>query len=150
MQLTYESDVGVVQNGAAIVKSFGAAGSQGDTAKIGDAVKIDQSLVRKWEGIRDSHTNFDQFPQESRSVCDAPVSDAEFEQMLEAQAVMAARMIAGELTRSELLKLRMLRWAIDRAELSRHGADLRKLETLSALHENLARQIDRLVAAVEK
>jgi hypothetical protein len=70
--------------------------------------------------------------------------------MVATQAEMAARMVMEQLTLNEILRLRMLRWAIDRAEAARYGADLRKLEALAELNEDLARQVGRLVGAVKK
>jgi hypothetical protein len=76
-----------------------------------------------------------------------PISDETYNQMLRAQAELAADKVMFGLDRQSEQKLQMLRWAIGRAEAARYSDDLRNLQQLSKLHEKLAKQIADLVQA---
>lgn len=73
------------------------------------------------------------------------VSDEQFQNMVETQAQLAFRMVQNELSRTEILVLQMLRWAIAREEEARLGGQISEFERLANLHEKLASEIDRLL-----
>jgi len=75
----------------------------------------------------------------------ATITPTEYEDLLVLQGEMAARMVTGELSRSEILELQMIRWAIDRAEAEIYGGALNQLELLARLQEQLASEVQRLV-----
>lgn len=78
------------------------------------------------------------------------ISDEEYDKLRKQQAQMAAKMLAGELSAREILQLKMIRWAINRGEEARLGAGFGNLEVLTSLHEKLAGEIDRMMAAFNK
>lgn len=78
-----------------------------------------------------------------------PGSEQEYDALLQEQARLAKKKVVENLERSEALQLQMIRWAIDRVENGRMSSDIDKLETLVSLHEKLAAEITRLVAAVQ-
>lgn len=95
-----------------------------------------------------SETDALEVPRERRlpSVA-ATITPVEYEELLRLQSEMAARMVMGELTKSEILHLQMVRWAIDRAEAELYGPALDRLTLLARLQEQLASEVQRLVVA---
>jgi biotin synthase-related radical SAM superfamily protein len=87
---------------------------------------------------------------DASTVADLAVTDAQYDQLLQEQARIAAKMVMVGIDASESRKLKMLRWAIGRVEAARYGAELSKLEALAELHEKLARDVTRLTAAFKK
>lgn len=78
------------------------------------------------------------------------ISDQEYEDLLDQQATLAAKMVDEGLSHREALQLRLVRWALNQADSVRHGAALDQLEHLTQLHESIARDINRMISSIKK
>lgn len=76
---------------------------------------------------------------------------AERRAILEAEhGRLAAKQFESDgLTVAEERELRMVRWALDALDMDEMEPAIRRLQDLVALHQNLQREVDRLVAAVK-
>lgn len=75
------------------------------------------------------------------------ITQSEYEDLVDLQARMAAQLVQGQLNATEVMKLQMVRWAIDRAETELYGRAIDRLKTLARLQEQLSSEISRLVRA---
>lgn len=70
--------------------------------------------------------------------------DEKYQSFINQRSVLIRKKLLGTLDRKEVLELRMIEWAIDRAELAAHDSGLRGLERVAEMQERLMRQINEL------
>ncbi|HEY2919118.1 MAG TPA: hypothetical protein VGK77_09020 [Candidatus Binatia bacterium] len=77
-------------------------------------------------------------------------TDEEYEALLGEHAELTEKHFGTGLSRSERLKLQMVRWSIDRIEDARYGRTLDVLESLALTQEFMAMRLDRTSENVER
>lgn len=70
--------------------------------------------------------------------------DEKYQSFIKQRAVLIRKKLISGLDRKEVLELRMIEWAIDRAELAAHDGSLRALERVAEMQEKLVKQINAL------
>lgn len=76
-------------------------------------------------------------------------SKAEYESLVEEHRILAVKEVDGVLTKSEMRRLVMVRWNIDRIEDAMFGPELDRLEALANSQRQLAEEVKTLVAWVD-
>jgi hypothetical protein len=74
----------------------------------------------------------------------------EYDKLIVEQAQIASKILTGEATKKETLKLQLIRWTIDRLDRARYFSVETSLEAYVKLHEELAIQINKLVDLSER
>lgn len=70
--------------------------------------------------------------------------DEQYQSFINQRSVLIRKKLLGTLDRKEVLELRMIEWAIDRAELAAHDGGLRGLGRVAEMQEKLMKQINEL------